>query len=61
MIQFTARSRTKTTFVADSDAAMEYLLPYSLGASGVVVWSGLGEEEALDHDPQVRKTVGFSP
>jgi hypothetical protein len=25
------------------------------------VWSGLGEEEALDHDPQVRKTVGFSP
>ena len=47
--------------MADSDAAMEYLLPYSLGASGVVVWSGLGEEEALDHDPQVRKTVGFSP
>jgi hyaluronoglucosaminidase len=48
--------RKKISFMSDADATVEYLLPYSLGANGVVVWSGLGEKNALDHDSQDNAT-----
>lgn len=52
-INGTKYSRKESSFLTNDDAAVEYLMPYSLGADGVVIWSGLGEKLALDRDSQV--------
>ena len=47
----TVYRRSQDTLLTPDEAEVEYLWPYSLGADGVVIWSGQGEKNALDDDP----------
>ena len=53
----TVYRRTQDTLLTPDEAEVEYLWPYSLGADGVVIWSGQGEKNALDDDPAANASL----
>ena len=53
----TVYRRSQDTLLTPDEAEVEYLWPYSLGADGVVIWSGQGEKNALDDDPAANASL----
>lgn len=45
----------RTELLTRAQAPFEFLWPYDLGARGIVIWSGLGEEEKLDSDKEANR------
>ena len=46
----------RTELLTEAQAPFELLWPYDLGADGIVIWSGLGEQMSLDSDMQANRS-----
>eukprot|EP01052_Picozoa_sp_SAG31_P033162 SAG31_NODE_3713_length_3957_cov_3.801452_4_plen_322_part_00 len=46
----------RTELLSPSQAPYEFLWPYSFGARGIVIWSGLGEQETLDSNKEANQS-----